>query len=960
MSRSSRLTAHIRILSAAAGIAALATILSCSDSLTDPLKASSSIRPDGVVLVEFHYPDSVKNPAEEGSARIAPTGISGNVMSAPSLSASLSASDPLPTYLVSQVPFAPEAAPGASAKQGPNCDDCLMQNVPLGFSFNFYGVVYNTIHIGSNGIVGFGASNGLANINDGCCAGRWINKKDVNNSLIALGWSDWFPTAAAGIRYETRGSAPNRRFVLQFNNVPESSGNGRMTVQLVLYENSNDIVIYTTTLNTTFSRHTLTQGIENLPASEAAYVAGRDSARFSLSNDAVKFSINSVNKQPVVTPAANLAVVTNPGACAANVSVAAASVVDDAPGWSLAGIRSDGLALDAAYPKGVTTITWTATDAEGLKADASQTVTVSDAEKPSVVAPADIQVRSNVNISFATVAVGTATAADNCPGVKVAGSRVDAPIEAGYPLGVTTVTWTATDVAGNFATATQKVTVTPNQAPVLSVQPTIVVNTDPGACSAHVSIVEATASDDLEGTVVSGVRNDGLPLSAAYPKGTTMITWTATDIEHLPTSAAQAVIVMDKENPSLSIPENKSVRVNPWISSIAVDVGNASAADNCGDALVSSKRSDYAQLYEAYPVGITSIQWSAVDGAGNSSSGVQTVNVVVNQPPVLHLPANLSVNTDPGACLANVSVGVATATDDGDGVVVSSLRSDGRPLDASYPKGVTTIVWKALDAEGLSSEASQSVTVNDRQRPSVSAPASVSVETAPGANYASVNVGNATAEDNCGDVSVSGARNDGASLSASYPVGVTTITWNAVDGSGNSASALQTVTVVDHEAPVIRVPADMRVNATSPRGAVVNYSASVSFSDNVGVVSSSCSPVSGSSMAIGTTLVSCTAADAAGNRASKSFIITVVGAHEQIGNLIDFVSGIPLSNGVANPMVNQLEAAYRASDGSSNSVSCVKMADFLKKISQSRLALGAYYAQLLADANRIMAVLGCQ
>ena len=959
MSRSSRLTANIRILTAAVGTAALAMILSCSDSITDPQKSSSSISPDGVVLLEFHYPDSIKNPVEESASRMAaPSGISADLVAAPS--ASLSSADPLPAYLVTQVPFAPEAAPGSSAKQGPNCDDCLMQNVPLGFSFNFYGNVYSTIHLGSNGIVGFGATNGLANIGDGCCAGRFIHKKDVNNNLIALGWSDWFPTAAAGIRYETRGTAPFRRFVLQYNNVPESSGNGRMTVQLVLYESSNDIVIYTSTLSTTVARHTLTQGLENLPATEAAFVAGRDSSRFALANDGVKYSVNAVNKQPIVTPTPGIVVTTNPGACAANVSVATASVEDDAAGWSLSAVRSDGLALDAAYPKGVTTITWTATDAEGLKANASQTVTVSDAEKPSVTAPADIAVRTNVNISFATVAVGSATAADNCPDVKVAGSRVDAPIEAGYPLGVTTVTWTATDAAGNTASASQKVTVTPNKAPVLSVSPTIVVNTDPGACSANVSLVAATATDDLDGTVVSGSRNDGLPLSAAYPKGTTMITWKATDIEHLESSAVQAVIVADNEKPSLSMPENKVVRVNPWISSINIEVGNASAADNCGEPSVSGVRSDYAPLYNAYPVGVTKITWTAVDAAGNSISGVQTVDVHVNQPPVLHLPANLSVNTDPGACYANVSVGSASATDDTDGTVVSSLRSDGRPLDASYPKGVTNIVWKALDSEGLSSEAVQSITVSDKQRPSVMAPASVSVETAPGANWASVSVGVARGEDNCGDVSVSGARSDGALLSAAYPVGVTSIAWTAIDGSGNSASAVQTVTVVDHEAPVIGVPADLRVNATSPRGAVVNYAASVSFSDNVGVVSSGCSPVSGSSMSIGPTSVSCTAVDAAGNRASKSFVVTVVGAHEQIGNLIDFMSGLSLSNGVANPLMNQLQAAYRASDGTSTNVSCVKMADFLKKISLSRVLLGAYSPQMIADANRIMAVLGCQ
>jgi len=666
-----------------------------------------------------------------------------------------------------------------------------MSNVPLGvngvpFNFTFFGKVYDKINIGSNGIVGFGDY-----MRDGCCAGSVIPLNDFNNNIIALGQSDWVPNRTTSIRYETRGSAPSRRFLIQFTNVMESSGSGLMTVQLVLYEQSNDIVIYTDTLSTSIKSHVLTQGIENATGDEAEFVAGRVAAKYILKKDAVKFSVTATNKAPVITAPANLSVNTGPAVCAANVNIGTATATDDAPGVTVSGVRSDGLALDAAYPKGVITITWTATDAEKVYSSAPQTVTVSDKENPSITAPENKSVRTNKGVSFATVDVGTATAADNCPNVTVTGARSDnAPLAAGFPLGVTTITWTAKDAAGNLASANQTVSVRANQPPVISVPPAIAVNTDPGVCAASVNPGTASATDDMPGTVVTSVRNDALPVSSAYPKGFTVITWTATD------------------------------------------------------------------------------------------------------------------------------------------------------------------------AEGATASATQSVTVSDKEKPSISAPANVSVGNDPGLATAIVAVGSAVASDNCIKVSVSGARSDGLSLESPYPVGSTIITWKATDPSLNSSTATQSVVVRDITPPTIFVPASFSVNATSSSGAAVNYA--VSASDNVGVTSLSCYAASGSQFPIGLSSVNCSAFDAAGNRGVGSFTVTVRGARDQLALLVAYVSGSPLSNGVANPLLNQLDAASRALANNDSHVACVKLDDFISLVGKKSANIPADdRAQMLADGVRIENVLGC-
>jgi probable HAF family extracellular repeat protein len=98
---------------------------------------------------------------------------------------------------------------------------------------------------------------------------------------------------------------------------------------------------------------------------------------------------------------------------------------------------------------------------------------------------------------------------------------------------------------------------------------------------------------------------------------------------------------------------------------------------------------------------------------------------------------------------------------------------------------------------------------------------------------------------------------------------------------------------VDTTPPLITVPADITVNATTPAGANVAYT--VTATDDVdGPVPVTCAPPSGSTFPIGTTQVDCTATDAAGNAASASFTVHVKGAPEQVADLLVLVDSFNL------------------------------------------------------------------
>jgi hypothetical protein len=103
---------------------------------------------------------------------------------------------------------------------------------------------------------------------------------------------------------------------------------------------------------------------------------------------------------------------------------------------------------------------------------------------------------------------------------------------------------------------------------------------------------------------------------------------------------------------------------------------------------------------------------------------------------------------------------------------------------------------------------------------------------------------------------------------------MTVVACEAVDGANNKGTASFNVTVRDTTAPTITVPADMKLEATSKNGAVGIFAASA-----VDIVSGNiaplCTPASGSTFPLGTTTVTCTAKDGAGNGASKSFKFTV-------------------------------------------------------------------------------------
>ena len=120
------------------------------------------------------------------------------------------------------------------------------------------------------------------------------------------------------------------------------------------------------------------------------------------------------NTPPVVTPPANIVTSADANSCSANVNPGQATATDNCSVGTPVGTRSDNQPLNAPYPVGTTTITWTATDASGNQATAQQTVTVQDNQPPTVSASVAVTTMGPP-FNHALINVGlSATASDNC------------------------------------------------------------------------------------------------------------------------------------------------------------------------------------------------------------------------------------------------------------------------------------------------------------------------------------------------------------------------------------------------------------------------------------------------------------------------------------------------------------------------------------------------------------------
>jgi hypothetical protein len=128
-----------------------------------------------------------------------------------------------------------------------------------------------------------------------------------------------------------------------------------------------------------------------------------------------------------------------------------------------------------------------------------------------------------------------------------------------------------------------------------------------------------------------------------------------------------------------------------------------------------------------------------------------------------------------------------------------------------------------------------------------------------------------TFTDNCSGVTFTANKTPGST----FLKGTTMVIYTATDAAGNTATCSFNVNVIDNTAPVITgCPSNITVSANASCQTIANWTAPI-FSDNCAGGTLSTTKIPGSTFSLGTTTVSYTAVDAAGNTATCSFNVVV-------------------------------------------------------------------------------------
>ncbi|MEY2538108.1 MAG: large repetitive protein [Verrucomicrobiota bacterium] len=462
-------------------------------------------------------------------------------------------------------------------------------------------------------------------------------------------------------------------------------------------------------------------------------------------------------------------------------------------------------------------------------------------------------------------------------------------------------------------------------------------------CKADASIDDGSFDPDSGDTITVTQDPPG-----PYSLGDTSVTLTVKDSHDASSSCTSTVTVKDTTAPVFSgCPENIVVQTGPGRTTCdQVARWTPPTATDCSAVTLTSNYESGA----TFPVGITTVTYTAVDGAttANRSTCSFTVTVEDNTPP----PAPVLVDVT-GECSATVTV--PTATDNCAGTVTGTT-SDPLTYDA---QGTYTVHWTFDDGRHNSSTANQNVIVKDVSVPLISnCPANITVQTGLGRTTCDqvASWTPPTAGDNCTLASFTSNHHSGDT----FPNGITTVTYTARDGAipPNISACSFTVTVEDRTLPVITCPASKVVNAECQTGATVTYTAPTA-TDNCSIASIvNVGLASGSLFPIGDSTITSTATDSSNNRATCSFIIHVNGPEEQLNDLIRLVNGLPLNSRTKQRWVRQLNEVQ--SHGLMSKISCDELSKFMGVVQKAKKLTPTQAAQLRDAATRIQAVTGCQ
>lgn len=394
--------------------------------------------------------------------------------------------------------------------------------------------------------------------------------------------------------------------------------------------------------------------------------------------------------------------------------------------------------------------------------------------------------------------------------------------------------------------------------------PAFITVVDPGAGNGppqlsipEVFVAEAT---NTEGAFVdypvSATSANGQPASVScspppgsqFPLGTTNVHCLATDLNG--SSSGSFILVVTDSTPPVVVTPGDIVSTQPVVTF------SVSATDNLDGPVGVTCTPASGSTFSA---GTTPVTCVALDAHFNPGLGFFDVTVTDGAPRLTVPDRIVTPATGPGGATVTYDV---TATG---GATISCSAASG----STFALGVTAVTCTATNAFGTDT-GQFLVEVYDGFAPVLVLHDVTVTATSPAGAVVTFNP--TAIDDVAGSVPVICAPPSGNT----FPIGVTTVTCVADDGHANLATGTFKVTVLEQDTtPPVLMLTNVTAEATSPAGAIVTFTPTA-VDETDGSVPVTCAPASGSTFALGDTLVQCSASDAHGNTAFGSFTVSVV------------------------------------------------------------------------------------
>ena len=500
-------------------------------------------------------------------------------------------------------------------------------------------------------------------------------------------------------------------------------------------------------------------------------------------------------------------------------------------------------------------------------------ISVQDSRAPVVTAPTGITVASTDSdgTAISDSAIGNfltlASALDGADGVLSVSDN--APTI--FPMGVTAVTFTATDTAGNIGTTQSMVTIADQTAPVI-----VLIGHSSLTLTSSDTYTEqgASATDNVDGNVRANMIIAGDIVDTSTP-ATYTVTYNVMDATgNSATEQTRHIIVQDTIVPIVTAPPNITVAATD-------NTGTANSVAAISDLLLAATATDNIHgvvsvshnAPDVFPLGVTTVTFFATDSDNNTGTSQATVTVNDQTKPSIGLIGDTTITVAHNGSYIDDGV---TGNDNVDGNITATIIVTGT-VDTSII-GHYTLSYNVVDtAANTADTVIRQVFVQDRSAPVITAPTSITVTATDGdgTDLFDDAIGKFLTQASALD-DVDGVVSITNNAPNVFPIGTTTVTFTATDMAENEGVSVANIIIADLTSPVITltessVTLTVAGEYTEPGFSALDnvdgdITASVTVSDAV------------DTMTVGTYIVTYSVVDVAGNPAEVATRIVNVTA----------------------------------------------------------------------------------